>query len=79
MKSPEFGTVKDGEWHITPMTGLRHKFGHFHKCCGCGLVHKVKYRLYEVHPQGYRKGIRRLNIRKFVIGVAYWRQDKEAA
>lgn len=67
--------LKDGEWYLVRGTGIDGK--HFHKCCDCGLVHEVKYRIYEIeekrHPMMDK--LRRLNLKNIAIGMAFWRID----
>lgn len=67
-----FRTLKDGEYHLVPATGIQGK--HFHRCCDCGLEHQIKYRLYEVMekiPGGAK--LKRLPLKRYAIATAYWR------
>lgn len=68
----EFQTLKNGEWHITRATGINGK--HFHKCCDCGLVHEMKFRIFEIvdKTQPVHK-LKRLNLKNLAIGMAFWR------
>lgn len=67
---PKFDELRDGEWHLTRGTGIKGK--HYHQCCGCGLVHEVKYRVYEI-VQKRPSLLRQLNLKNIAIATAWWR------
>ncbi len=77
MSDPQFGQpLKDGEWHLVRGTGINGK--HYHRCCDCGLVHEVKFKIFERvekrHPMMDK--LRRLNLKNLAIGMAFWRVQK---
>lgn len=68
--------LRDGEWFYVRGTGIKGR--HFHKCCDCGLVHQIKYKVFEIvekrHPMP--DILRRLNLKNIAIGMAFWRKNK---
>lgn len=75
MDDENFKQMADGEWRIVRARGINRK--HLHKCCDCGLVHEVKYRLYErIESLGDNtERLRRLNLDHYAIGMSFTRKD----
>lgn len=55
--SKEFPNVKSGEW-VQPV-----RRGYLMKCCDCGLVHEIDFRLVK-----YSNGKRKIQLRAFREG-----------